>query len=76
MKEPAMIKTRFKPELIAQFWQSVHQILCTTYGMDSDRAWESINVYRAQLEHFGVGEIVYHNDPEDIAENLGQRANL
>ena len=68
-----MVKSKLDPVLMAGFWESVHTILARQPGLDADRAWRAINSYRAELDHFGVGDMIYHEDQQELAHNLARR---
>ncbi len=68
-----MVKSKLDPVLMAGFWESVHTLLARQPGLDADRAWRAINSYRAELDHYGVGDMIYHEDQQELARNLARR---
>lgn len=55
--------------LIAEFWATVREELINRFRLGSN-AEGAIASYRAALDRHGVGELIYHRDPESVAETI------
>jgi hypothetical protein len=56
--------------LIEEFWATVKQELHEHYMLREPDAAMAISGYRAALEKHQVGDMVYHRDPESVAETV------
>lgn len=58
------------PHLVAEFWATVENELSKRHDLSQVNAAKAISSYRAALDRHRVDEMVYHRDPEAIAETI------
>jgi hypothetical protein len=62
------------PNLIREFWDTVKRELLHRHELTEAKAASAISSYRAALDRHQAGEMVYHRDPEDVAETIAAGA--
>jgi hypothetical protein len=56
--------------LIAEFWVRVEELLQKQHHLTAERARQGIVEYRALLDSKRVGDIIYHQEPEQVANTI------
>ncbi len=56
--------------LIVEFWETVRIQLGMRFELSTESAAKAIALYREAMERHRVGDIVYHRDPEAVAETI------
>ena len=56
--------------VIKQFWTTVKRELQARFSLPQADARDGINAYRALIKKWRVGEILYHDNPENVAETI------
>jgi hypothetical protein len=56
--------------LLAEFWFAVEQQLREQHHLTEQQARSGVGDYRNRLDLHRVGEMVYHNNPEDVAATI------
>lgn len=56
--------------LIAEFWGTVKQTLLEQHKLIEPDAVKAISTYRSALDRHQVGDMVYHRDPESVADTI------
>jgi hypothetical protein len=56
--------------LIVEFWDTVKQELQKHHAMSEEAATQALASYQSALDRHQVGDMVYHRDPESVAETI------
>lgn len=56
--------------LKVDFWAKVLQFLRERHSVDEERARQGIAEYREYVEQPRVGDMVYHRDPDAVADTI------
>jgi len=56
--------------LIVEFWGTVKQDLQKRHAMSEEAAVQALASYQSALDRHQVGDMVYHRDPESVAETI------
>ncbi len=58
--------------LIVEFWDAVNQELRNRHQLSEVEVTKAVFVYRSALERHRIGDLVYHRDPESVAETIAR----
>ncbi len=58
--------------LVAEFWDTVRNELVLRFELRETDAAKAISGYQSALERHQAGDMVYHRDPESVAETISQ----
>jgi hypothetical protein len=56
--------------LVAEFWETVRNELVRRFELRETDAAKAISSYQSALERHQAGDMVYHRDPESVAETI------
>ena len=56
--------------LIEEFWDKVEKHLTDKLQMTPEDARKDMEAYRTRLASHGVNEMIYHSEPEEIAQAI------
>jgi len=56
--------------LIVEFWETVKNELVRRLELSESDATKAISSYQSALERHQAGDMVYHRDPESVAETI------
>jgi hypothetical protein len=62
------------PNLIREFWDTVKRELLQRHELADAKATSAIASYRAALDRHQAGDMVYHREPDDVAETIAAGA--
>jgi hypothetical protein len=55
---------------IVAFWGTVTDELVNGHKLSKESAGVAISAYRSALDRHQVGDLVYHRDPESVADTI------
>jgi hypothetical protein len=58
------------PHLIEEFWDTIMQELRKRHRLSETDAKSAISKFKSALERHQIGDLVYHRDPESVAQTI------
>ena len=66
------MKSQFPVRLRKEYWEEVRRVLVEEYGKTKQFAILSVKKLRKEYKEANIGDIVYHDSPEHVAECLSK----